>query len=105
MSALGYSYLLHRTELPGTPDLVLRKHNTVVFVHGCFWHRHAGCSLARLPKSRLDFWIPKLESNKTRDVEKLAELRSLGWRVLTVWECQIRSEKKLASRIVKFLDL
>jgi DNA mismatch endonuclease (patch repair protein) len=76
----------------------------VIFVHGCFWHRHAGCALARLPKSRGDFWIPKLEANAARDLKCIRALRRLGWGVMTVWECQARDSTLLASRIRRFLD-
>ena len=88
---MGYRYRLHRRDLPGTPDLVLPSRKKAIFIHGCFWHRHPdpACKLARLPKSRLDFWKPKLEGNRRRDRENQARLRKLGWDVLVVWECQI----------------
>jgi DNA mismatch endonuclease (patch repair protein) len=76
----------------------------VIFIHGCFWHRHEGCSLARLPKSRLDFWLPKLEGNKLRDRAKTDALETSGWKVLIVWECQLRHREDLAVRLREFLE-
>ena len=101
---LGYRYRLHAKELPGRPDLVFRKRGKVIFVHGCFWHRHAGCSLARLPKSRLDFWLPKLEGNRKRDRRLKRELAKRGWKVLTVWECQVKNVERLRETVRRFLD-
>lgn len=102
--ALGYRYRLHRCDLPGTPDLVFAARSKVIFVHGCFWHRHVGCALARLPKSRGDFWVPKLEGNAERDKRNMRALRRLGWGVMTIWECQLRDTPQLESRIRRFLD-
>jgi DNA mismatch endonuclease (patch repair protein) len=103
---MGYRYRLHRKELPGKPDLVFPGRRKVIFVHGCFWHRHGdpACRLARLPKSRLDFWLPKLTANKERDANSLARLAELGWDVMTVWECQVRDTSALNRRIREFLD-
>lgn len=101
---LGYRYRLHRRDLPGTPDLVFAGRSKVIFVHGCFWHRHEGCVLARLPKSRRGFWVPKLTANAERDARNARALRRLGWRVLTVWECQARDTPRLENRIRRFLD-
>lgn len=102
---MGYRYRLHRRDLPGTPDLVFASRRKVIFVHGCFWHRHPdpGCPLARLPKSRLDFWKPKLEGNKERDVRNQARLEELGWYVMVVWECQLRDVEAPRARIEEFL--
>jgi DNA mismatch endonuclease (patch repair protein) len=102
--ALGYRYRLHDRKLPGCPDLVFRPRRKVIFVHGCFWHRHARCALARLPKSRLDFWIPKLEGNKLRDQRNKRALARRGWKVLTIWECQLGDLSQLSARIGRFLD-
>ena len=102
--ALGYRYRLHAQELPGQPDIVFRKRRKVIFVHGCFWHRHKGCALARLPKSRADFWIPKLEGNKKRDEKNRRELVRQGWNVMVIWECQITKPDRLAARVRRFLD-
>src|SRR5690606_37145885 len=89
LHALGFRYRLGGAGLPGRPDIVLPKYRTVVFVHGCFWHRH-DCHLFRLPKTRTEFWKAKIEGNQARDVRKEAELRELGWNVETIWECQLR---------------
>lgn len=102
--SLGFRYRLHVKGLPGKPDLVLARHRAVIFMHGCFWHRHDGCKLARMPKSRLDFWGPKLEANRTRDAKKLAELKGAGWRVMVVWECELSDEAHLRSRLTRFLE-
>lgn len=102
--ALGYRYRLHAKDLPGRPDIVFRKLGKVIFVHGCFWHRHTSCALARLPKSRLDFWLPKLEGNSKRDEQNKRALQREGWKVLTIWECQLKSSERLGERIRRFLD-
>lgn len=103
---LGYRYRLHRKSLPGRPDLVFGPRRKVIFVHGCFWHRHedSDCKLARLPKSRLDFWLPKLDANKERDERNIFELRKLGWDVLVFWECQTRNEDEMERLVTQFLD-
>lgn len=97
---LGFRYRLHVKNLPGKPDLVLPARHAVIFMHGCFWHRHEGCKLARLPKSRLDFWKTKLEANRQRDLYHQQQLLELGWRVLVVWECQL-GDMANASRIIQ----
>nr|WP_297354077.1 DNA mismatch endonuclease Vsr [uncultured Caldimonas sp.] len=101
---MGYRYRLHRRDLPGTPDLVFPGRSKVILIHGCFWHRHARCALARLPKSRGEFWLPKLTANAERDARNVRALRRLGWSVLTIWECQLGDTAKLANRIRRFLD-
>lgn len=103
--ALGYRFRLHRRDLPGTPDLVFAGRRKVILVHGCFWHRHPdpGCKLARMPKSRQEFWTPKLEGNQARDARNEAALRTLGWDVMTVWECELRDLGSLRNRIGTFL--
>lgn len=101
---LGYRYRIHRKDLPGTPDLVFPVRCKVIFVHGCFWHRHKGCALARMPKSRQEFWGPKLAGNAERDARQARALRRLGWNVMTVWECEVRDLEKLERRIRRFLD-
>lgn len=101
---MGYRYRLHGKDLPGRPDLVFRRARKVIFVHGCFWHRHRGCVLARLPKSRSDFWLPKLEGNRLRDERNKRALTRTGWKVLTIWECEIKEVKKLEKRLGRFLD-
>ena len=100
---LGYRYKLHDDGLPGKPDLVFPSRRKVIFVHGCFWHRHgARCPLTRLPKSKLDFWAPQLEQNRQRDQRNKRLLRAGGWRALTIWECQLAGD--LAKRITEFLE-
>jgi DNA mismatch endonuclease (patch repair protein) len=101
---LGFRYRLHVSKLPGKPDLVFPKLHKVLFVHGCFWHRHSGCLLARLPKSRLDFWKPKLEGNRKRDLLNAAQLRKAGWKVGIVWECELVKSDRLTTKIERFLD-
>lgn len=95
--AAGYRFRLHRRELPGAPDIVLPARKVAVFVHGCFWHLHAGCKNARLPSTRQDFWRAKLEGNVARDRRAVEALVANGWRVLTVWECATREPNALAS--------
>jgi DNA mismatch endonuclease (patch repair protein) len=92
LHAAGLRYRLHVKGLPGKPDLVFRSRRLVVFVHGCFWHQHPdpNCRLARMPKSKLDFWVPKLNGNRVRDERIRAELERQGWRVIEVWECQTK---------------
>jgi DNA mismatch endonuclease, patch repair protein len=104
LHGLGYRYRLHRRDLPGTPDLVFPSRRCVVFVHGCFWHRHEDCRLARLPKSRVEFWETKLEGNRQRDQRKVRELVESGWRVLIVWECELADVDALTMRLKSFLD-
>ncbi|MGH6670755.1 MAG: very short patch repair endonuclease [Xanthobacteraceae bacterium] len=102
---LGYRYRLHDKRLPGRPDLVFPSRRKVVFVHGCFFHRHPDpqCRLARLPKSRLDFWLPKLTGNRERDLLNVAALVGDGWRVLIVWECELAHRAELTKRLTRFL--
>lgn len=105
LHALGFRYRLHRSELPGKPDLAFPNRRKVIFVHGCFWHRHpdSACPLARLPKSRLEFWLPKLEGNARRDQENGQKLDALGWKSLTIWECQLRDKEALRDMLLGFL--
>ncbi|WP_395317221.1 very short patch repair endonuclease [Variovorax sp. UC74_104] len=100
----GYRYRLHDKKLPGSPDLVFPRKRKVIFVHGCFWHRHEGCRLARMPKSRIDFWSTKLNGNQARDQRKLAALAQQGWSAMIVWECELRDLEALASRLEGFLN-
>lgn len=103
--ALGFRFRLYRRDLPGTPDLVFPRLRKIIFVHGCFWHQHAGCRLARLPRSRPEYWLPKLERNVERDQQAEAALKAAGWRVLTLWECELRDPSLLRDRIHRFLVL
>ncbi len=102
---LGYRYRLHAKDLPGRPDLVFRPRRKVIFVHGCFWHRHAGCSRNRLPKSpeRQDFWQEKLDGNARRDRRNETRLQRLGWEFLVIWECETRDLEGLADKVRAFL--
>lgn len=101
--ALGFRFRLHQRALPGCPDLTFPKYRKVVFVHGCFWHQHAGCRLARLPKSRPEYWIPKLRRNQSRDEGTFTELQRLGWQVLVIWECETKDSALLRNKISRFL--
>jgi DNA mismatch endonuclease (patch repair protein) len=101
---LGYRFRLNRRELPGKPDIAFPGRRKVVFVHGCFWHQHKGCRRASLPQSNYVFWRAKLAHNVERDAEQVAAIRKLGWRVLVVWESEIKSERRLAARLRRFLQ-
>ena len=101
---LGYRYRLHSKQLPGRPDLVFAGRRMVVFVHGCFWHRHPGCRLARTPKSRVDFWRAKLDGNRERDLLTQRQLGELGWRSLIVWECELNDLDSVAEDVTRFLE-
>lgn len=96
---MGYRFRVNVATLPGRPDIVLPRFRTVVLVHGCFWHRHSDCRFATIPKTRTDFWSAKFSGNISRDKVKQRELRRLGWRVLTIWECELRNLGALARRI------
>ncbi len=96
---MGYRFRLHRTGLPGKPDIVLPRYKVVILVHGCFWHRHQGCRFSYIPKSRKNFWLQKFDSNVTRDHDVEAELSTLGWKVIIVWECELQRAETLASRL------
>jgi DNA mismatch endonuclease (patch repair protein) len=100
---LGYRFRLHAKRLPGKPDIVLAKHRAVVLVHGCFWHRHPGCHYATTPGTRADWWQAKFARNVQRDAEVRSALATAGWRVLTVWECELRTPDVLAARLLQFL--
>jgi DNA mismatch endonuclease (patch repair protein) len=99
---LGYRYSLKRNDLPGRPDLTLVSRKKVIFVHGCFWHGHF-CRFGRLPKSRLDYWQPKIAENMTRDRRQARRLRQSGWSVMTVWQCQLKRKVALIARIRSFI--
>lgn len=106
---LGYRFTVNgpkNKQLPGKPDIVLPKYRTVIFVHGCFWHTHEGCKNYRLPKTRTEWWQAKLEGNAARDARRQAELRKMGWKVLVVWECELKGHANLAEverRVRSFL--
>ncbi|NCU67188.1 DNA mismatch endonuclease Vsr [Acidovorax sp. 210-6] len=101
---LGYRYRLHYAKLPGKPDLAFPSRRKAIFIHGCFWHRHAGCKKTRLPKRRLEYWEAKFAANVTRDSKNQAALLALGWRFMVVWECELHDLERLTRRIVRFLD-
>lgn len=103
LHALGFRFRLHRRDLPGTPDIVLPRWRKAIFVHGCFWHAH-GCAKGLPPKSRSDYWLPKLEQNVVRDRTKREQLESRGWQVLVVWQCETNDIDALADRLLDFVD-
>jgi DNA mismatch endonuclease (patch repair protein) len=93
----GFRFRLHGVDLPGRPDMVMRKHKTVVFVHGCFWHRHTGCKIAATPKSNAEFWFRKFAANVERDERNISHLKALGWRVFVIWECELAPSRLQAT--------
>lgn len=103
MHAAGLRYRLHDRRLPGSPDLVFPGRRVALFVHGCFWHRHGdpACKLCRLPKSRIEFWEPKLEGNRLRDLRHITELEAAGWKVLVAWECELKSNQRLLALVAE----
>lgn len=107
LHAAGLRFRLHRKDLPGKPDIILPSRRIAIFVHGCFWHRHpdTACKLARMPKSRIDFWGPKLASNRERDIQKEQALTAAGWNVFTIWECELAVPGKLDDLVETCLTL
>lgn len=103
LHGLGYRYRVHENELPGKPDLVFSARKKVIFVHGCFWHLHDGCSRAKLPKSNREYWSRKLHRNRERDREHRRALEEAGWKVMTLWECELRDLDTLADELERFL--
>lgn len=100
--ALGLRFRLHRRDLPGTPDLVFPGRRKVIFVHGCWWHRHPNCKKATIPKTRVDFWTEKFLRNVARDIRVQAELRDAGWDILTIWECETHDKEAVLDRLTAF---
>jgi DNA mismatch endonuclease (patch repair protein) len=100
---MGYRFRLNVKDLPGKPDIVLKKHKKVIFVHGCFWHQHEGCPHAARPSSNTEYWNKKLDRNMLRDRENMHKLEYLGWNVLIVWECETRDREKLIDKLKVFL--
>jgi DNA mismatch endonuclease (patch repair protein) len=100
----GYRYRLHVRELPGRPDIVFPSRGKVVFVHGCFWHGHSGCCKSRLPKSRIEFWRQKVSLNRARDRARIRQLRAGAWKVLVVWQCQLKARDMVSRKIIRFLE-
>ena len=101
LHALGFRFRLHRKGLPGKPDIVLPRYRTVIFVHGCFWHRHCGCKIATTPKSNTEFWVEKFDRNVARDTRSRELLEAQGWRVMIVWECELGSGSKAAEAALR----
>jgi DNA mismatch endonuclease (patch repair protein) len=101
---MGFRYRLHVAHLPGKPDLVFSRLKKIVEVRGCFWHQHERCIDSHVPKSRLEYWVPKLNRNKNRDLENEKRLRTLGWKVLTLWECELKDGPAVCKRIGRFLS-
>lgn len=104
LHSMNYRYRLQRKDLPGSPDIVFGKKRKAIFVHGCFWHRHPGCSKATSPKTRSEFWTEKFDRNVERDRQAERRLAEMGWQSLVVWECETRAPEKLAPRLQRFLD-
>ena len=106
LHSMGYRFRLHRKDLPGSPDIVLPKYKTVIFVHGCFWHRHENCKYASTPKTRKEFWENKFNCNKKRDQKIQKEIIDLGWKFIIIWECEARNiqplEEKLKGYLISF---
>ena len=102
---LGYRFRLQRSDLPGKPDIVLPKFKTVLFVHGCFWHRHPGCKRATTPASNRDYWDKKFARTVARDAKNERELAGMGWRVLVVWECELKDMDALEGKLTSFLPV
>ena len=101
LHALGFRFRLHRKDLPGKPDIVLPQCKTVVFVHGCFWHRHPGCKVATTPKSNTEFWVEKFDRNIARDTRSIGLLEAQGWKVIIAWECELSSARKAADAALR----
>jgi DNA mismatch endonuclease, patch repair protein len=104
LHANGYRFRLHRRDLPGSPDIVFPSRKKVIFVHGCFWHRHEGCKYCTTPGTRKKFWTDKFEANMARDLRNVRELKKIGWRSLVIWSCEVEKTRKVLSRIIKFLS-
>lgn len=100
---LGFTYRLHRADLPGTPDIVIAKHRIAIFVHGCFWHGHKCVAGRNIPATNRQYWLPKLKRNRQRDAENLATLKAVGWKTIVTWECETRNSRKLTSKLTRLL--
>ena len=101
---LGYRFRVAKRNLPGRPDIVLTRYRSVIFVHGCFWHQHAGCRRAAKPNSNAEYWLKKLNRNVQRDIQNARNLKQLGWRVLVIWECELRDLERVETRIHDFFQ-
>ena len=101
----GYRFRVNKKDLPGKPDIVLKKYKTVVFVHGCFWHRHKGCSDSTTPKTRTEFWQNKFDGNVARDIKNLHALSELGWKSIIVWQCELKRPELLINKLKEQIRL
>ena len=104
LHSMGYRFRLHRKDLPGSPDIVLPKYKTVIFVHGCFWHRHENCKYASNPKTRKEFWENKFKANVKRDLEIQGKIKNIGWQSLVIWECDTRNISFMKNKIEKLFN-
>lgn len=105
LHSLGYRYRLHSKKLPGCPDLVFTSRKKVIFVHGCFWHGHKGCKKGKLPKSRLEYWEPKIKANQKRDRSNVKKLKTGGWETFIVWQCDLKNLEDLKAKLTRFLEV
>ena len=103
LSEIGYRYRVHYSAIPGRPDVAFPGRQKVIWVHGCFFHQHDGCALNRIPKSKLDFWLPKLKRNQERDIQSQEHLREIGWEYLIIWECRVGHAEELRETLIRFL--
>lgn len=104
LHSAGFRFRLHVKNLPGSPDIVLPKHRTAIFVNGCYWHRHQGCKFAYIPKSRVEFWQDKFRQNVERDLKNINALEACGWKILTVWECETKTEEQIVYVLKPLLE-
>ena len=104
LHSMGYRFRLHSKDLPGSPDIVLPKFKTVIFVHGCFWHRHENCKYASTPKTRKEFWESKFKANVKRDLEIQEKIKNIGWKYVVIWECEARNIESIEEKIKRFLN-
>lgn len=104
LHSMGYRFRLHRSDLPGKPDITLPKHKKIIFVHGCFWHGHKNCPRAKRPATNKKFWYEKLTKNIERDVLNIKNIKELGWDVLVIWTCEVKDMKQLKNRLCAFLE-
>ncbi|UCV23815.1 very short patch repair endonuclease [Ferribacterium limneticum] len=102
LHSFGLRFRLYRKDLPGSPDIVLPKFRTAIFVHGCFWHRHEACHLASTPKTNQDYWLSKFKANIERDTRNTQQLEAMGWNVLVLWECETRNHETLSRRLLQY---
>lgn len=104
LHGMGYRFRLRGKDLPGKPDIILPKHKKVIFVHGCFWHGHAGCSRSKRPGTNMEFWNKKIDGNMERDKYNIQRLKDSGWMTLTLWTCEIKDQEALKNRLISFLE-